>query len=162
MRIGANCRADEASRAVPKVVPPMPISWSDIFALTILFGTLILALAISAEELSLTAIAVLVAVSVNALYLPRIYVAYCSKRPPGFRPPAEIVVGMSATGIIIWFGNAFLGMTAGTAFLASGGLGAIALAYVAWAGRHYRVELNRPRHSVRNLSRKHRMELGGY
>ena len=137
MRIGANCRADEASRAVPKVVPPMPISWSDIFALTIMFGTLILALAISAEELSLTAIAVLVAVSVNGLIFGRAALSVLPNAPPGFRPPAEIVVGMSAVGIIIWFGNAFLGMTAGTAFLASGGLGAIALAYVAWARRHW-------------------------
>jgi hypothetical protein len=138
MRRDANCRAAEPLPILPaKLFPQKPISWSDIEALVIFSGTLILITAIASGRLSLAAIGVVVAVSVNALVLGRAALSILPSAPPGFRPPAEIAIGMAAVGIIIWFGNAFLGMTAGTAFLVSGALGLAALAYIALARRRW-------------------------
>jgi hypothetical protein len=106
-----------------------PLDRSDLIAIAIVSGTLLLALGLVWHGMSLAAAAVIIASSASALMIGRAFLSFMIEPAPGFRPFAEFILGTGAMSLIILLAVMFLGMTAATGFLLCGAIAVAAIGY---------------------------------
>ncbi len=114
----------------------IPLSATDIVALAIISGTLSIAVELAAQEVSLLTPLVIGAVLLIALMIGRAAMSRISDSPATLSAPGEILIGVALLSFLILATIFLVGVSAGTAFLASCAFGAAAFAYNARRNRH--------------------------